>query len=168
MYVLLSPYLYFVSFLHLDKLGIFYANQTCICLDPHRKKGCRWYRQTCLSLPVIVLLNVPRRYFFYGSFLLLKFRNILCSLVVSCCGLADLLALLYMMFSCDFVTFPYGDLGQVWYLIVSAFVLTMLTLDAFIRWRCTLWHAISSTVARPLGMHYNHYVSPSIRQSVNS
>ena len=31
-------------------------------------------------------------------------------------GLADLLALLYVMFS--FVTFPYGVLGQKWYLIV--------------------------------------------------
>ena len=32
---------------------------------------------------------------------------------------ADLLALLYVMFSCGFVTFPYDVLGQVWYLIVS-------------------------------------------------
>ena len=30
----------------------------------------------------------------------------------------DLLALLYLTFSCDFVTCPYGVLGQVWYLIV--------------------------------------------------
>ena len=40
-----------------------------------------------------------------------------CSLVVASCERADLLALLYVMFSC--VTFPYGVLGQVWYLIVS-------------------------------------------------
>ena len=32
---------------------------------------------------------------------------------------ADLLALLYMMFSYVFVTFPYGVLGQACYLIVS-------------------------------------------------
>ena len=32
---------------------------------------------------------------------------------------AGLLALLFVMFSCDFVTFPCGVLGQVWYLIVS-------------------------------------------------
>ena len=32
---------------------------------------------------------------------------------------ADLLALLYVMFSCVFITFPFGVLGQVWYLIVS-------------------------------------------------
>ena len=31
----------------------------------------------------------------------------------------DFLALLCVMFSCVFVTFPYGILGQVWYLIVS-------------------------------------------------
>ena len=42
-----------------------------------------------------------------------------CSLVVTCWERADLLALLYVMFSCVFVTFPYGVLGQVCYLIVS-------------------------------------------------
>ena len=33
-------------------------------------------------------------------------------------GRADLLVLLYMMLSCVFVIFPYGVLGQVWYLMV--------------------------------------------------
>ena len=42
-----------------------------------------------------------------------------CRLVVTCWVRADLLALLYVMFSCVFVTFPCGVLGQVWYLIVS-------------------------------------------------
>ena len=32
---------------------------------------------------------------------------------------ADLLAFLYVMFSCFFFAFPYSVLGQVWYLIVS-------------------------------------------------
>ena len=32
---------------------------------------------------------------------------------------ADLLALLYVMFPCVFVSFPYGILGRVWYLILS-------------------------------------------------
>ena len=40
---------------------------------------------------------------------------------------ADLLALLYVMFSCVFVTFPCGFLGQVWYLIVSIPALCLLT-----------------------------------------
>ena len=40
------------------------------------------------------------------------------SLVVSSCeGLTSWL--LYVMFSCVFITYPYGVLGQVWYLIVS-------------------------------------------------
>ena len=39
--------------------------------------------------------------------------------MVTCWERADLLALLCGMFSCVFVTFPYGVLGQVWYLIVS-------------------------------------------------
>ena len=38
------------------------------------------------------------------------------SLVVTCLERADLLALLCVMFPCGFVTFPYGVLGQVWYL----------------------------------------------------
>ena len=42
-----------------------------------------------------------------------------CSLVVTCCEKPGLLALLYMVFSCVFVTFSCGFLGQVWYLIVS-------------------------------------------------
>ena len=55
-------------------------------------------------------------------------------LPVPCCFLltrwerADLLALLYVTFSCDFITFIYGVPGQVWYLILSflifAFFLT--------------------------------------------
>ena len=43
---------------------------------------------------------------------------ILSSLVVTCWQRADLLALLCMVFSCVFVTFLHGDLGQVCYLIV--------------------------------------------------
>ena len=44
-YLLLSPYLCFVSFLYpdlyvlgddaIDKLGVFHANQISMCLDPH-------------------------------------------------------------------------------------------------------------------------------------
>ena len=39
-----------------------------------------------------------------------------CSLMVTCLEMNNLL---YVMFSCVFVTFPCGVLGQVWYLIVS-------------------------------------------------
>ena len=42
-----------------------------------------------------------------------------CSLVFTCWESAGLLALLYVMFSCVFATFPRGVLGQVWYLILS-------------------------------------------------
>ena len=37
---------------------------------------------------------------------------------LTCWDRADLLVLLYVGFSYVFVTFPYGILGQVWYLIV--------------------------------------------------
>ena len=39
--------------------------------------------------------------------------------MVTCWKRANLLALLYVMFSCVFITFPCGVLGQVWSLIVS-------------------------------------------------
>ena len=45
--------------------------------------------------------------------------SVSCSIGVACWERADLLALLYVMFSLCFVIFPYGVLGQVWYLIVS-------------------------------------------------
>ena len=46
------------------------------------------------------------------------------SVILSCLFLATLwspaiLALLYVMFSCVFVTFPYEVLGKLWYLSVS-------------------------------------------------
>ena len=50
-----------------------------------------------------------------------------CNIVVTCWESANLLALLYVMFSYVFVTFPCGTLGQVWYLIVSIPDLCLLT-----------------------------------------
>ena len=44
--------------------------------------------------------------------------SVSCSLVVTCWKRADLLAPQYMMFSCVFVTFLYGVVGQVCQLIV--------------------------------------------------
>ena len=80
-----------------------------------------------LKLSSNVLLTVPRRCFFCGSFLLFMFQvclcyavlSVPCSLVTTCWERADLLTLLCVMFLCVFVTFPYGVPGQVWYLTVS-------------------------------------------------
>ena len=41
-----------------------------------------------------------------------------CSLVMASLDKADLLALLCVKFSCAFVTFSYGFLGLIWYLVV--------------------------------------------------
>ena len=46
------------------------------------------------------------------------FASVHCFLVVTCWERADLLALVGDIY-CIFVTFPYGILSQVWYLIVS-------------------------------------------------
>ena len=53
----------------IDKLGLFLANQKCMCINPGQNYGWWLYRGTILSHPVIFLLTVPRRYFFCGSFL---------------------------------------------------------------------------------------------------
>ena len=72
----------------------------------------------------LIVFTVPRWCFFCGSFLLYMFLvchaflSVHCSLVVTCLERADLLALLFVMFYCAFVTFPCGILGQVWCLIV--------------------------------------------------
>ena len=68
----------------MDKLGIFFANQTSICI--------------LLSMFPVCLV----------------FLSVHCSLVVTCWESADLLALLYVMFYFFFVTFPCGVLVQVW------------------------------------------------------
>ena len=36
----------------MDKLGVFHANQTTMCLDPHLNKGWGWHSETGLSPPV--------------------------------------------------------------------------------------------------------------------
>ena len=78
------------------------------------------------------LLTIPRQCFFCGSFLLFMFcvchaiLSFHCSLVVNCLEMAYLLALLCVMFSFVFVTFPCGVLGQVWFLIVSIPYLSLL------------------------------------------
>ena len=45
--------------------------------------------------------------------------SVSCCLVVTCWERADFLALLYVIFPCVFVTFPYGILGRMCYLIVD-------------------------------------------------
>ena len=73
---------------------------------------------------ILFLLTVPRWCIFCESFLLFVFRVCLChsglyvSFVVTCWERIDLLAFLCMMFSYVFITFPYGVLGHVCYLIV--------------------------------------------------
>ena len=57
-----------------------------------------------------------------------------------------------VMFNCVFVTFQCGILCQVWYWIVSVPDL------------CHLSYFVSvKQIARSLGLHHNHYVSPPVR-----
>ena len=69
------------------------------------------------------LINNSKANFFCGSFVFFVLcvfhasSSVHCCLVVTCGERADLLALVGDVY-CIFVTFPYGILGQVWYLIV--------------------------------------------------
>ena len=58
-------------------------------------------------------------FYLYFVFVCQTALSVLCNRVVSCWERAYLLALLHVMFNCVFVTFPFGVLGQVWYLIAS-------------------------------------------------
>ena len=100
----------------MDKLGIFHANKTSLCIDPCQNEVWGWYHETSQSPPVIFLLTVPSWCFFVDLFsylLLSSVMSVPCSLVVTCWEKADLLTLMYVMFSRAFVTFPYGVLCQV-------------------------------------------------------
>ena len=74
--------------------------------------------------------------------------SVSCNLVVTCLEKADLLALLYMMFSCVFVTFS-CVLGQVWYLIVSIHDICLLsyfyTEAPFLDWDLSITNGIVSS-----------------------
>ena len=125
-YLLFISRLVYARRLYIDKLGIFQANQTSIYLVPYHKIRLMLVPSNIFKPPSIFFLTVSMWCFFSGSFLLFVFRVCLsyclsnpCRLVVPCWNRADLLALLFVMFSCVFVTFQYGLLGQVWYLIVS-------------------------------------------------
>ena len=65
-----------------------------------------------------VSLSPPRWYFLRGFFFILCLSLLYCLVMVTCWERADFFAPLYVMFSSAFVIFPYGILGQVWYLIV--------------------------------------------------
>ena len=86
-----------------------------VCLDSHKIKG-----DTCLSTQVFFLLTVQRRCFFLRIHLQFISHlchcyvvfSIHCSLVITSRKRADLLTLWCIVFSCVFVTFPYGAPGR--------------------------------------------------------
>ena len=103
-----SLYLFYLLFIsrfgctrwYIDKLGIFHANQTSICLDPNQKYGRGEDRQICW-----ISIVISYRLFQGGASWLLVFRVF--SVILSCLVLAamcwspaDLLAIIYVMFSC--------------------------------------------------------------------
>ena len=59
----------------------------------------------------------PLCYVCFHVYLCYAVLSVLCSLAITYWERADLLALLCVVFSCIFVTFPYDVLGQVWYLV---------------------------------------------------
>ena len=109
----------------IDKLGVFHETKPlCVLIHIWTKGevGPLWNRFKLSSK--IFLLTVPRRFFFCGSFMLFlscvchAFASVHCCLVVTWTERVDLLAPVCDVY-CDFVTFLFGILGQVWYLIVS-------------------------------------------------
>ena len=71
-----------------------------------------------------ILLTIPRWYFFCGSFFSVLYLLCLCARLFICAlwspaekGLTSWLS--FVVSDCEFVAFPFGILGQVWYLIVG-------------------------------------------------
>ena len=54
----------------MEKLKIFHADQTPMCLDPYLNSWLGWRRETGLSRLKIIILTVQRPYFFCRSFVL--------------------------------------------------------------------------------------------------
>ena len=106
LYLLFIPW--FICFRRwcIDKLGVFHANQTSMCLYPHLNQGWGW----CTDKPVkpsnkLFLLTVPRRCLFCGSFMLFLYCFVMLSRtsvcwcrVVTCWERADLLALVCLYY----------------------------------------------------------------------
>ena len=119
LYVLLSPYLCFVSFLYIDLYIL--GNNALIRKGNFMQTNINVSWSTFeLRVSLAPWNRFPRQYFFCGSFVLFMscvchaFASVHCCLMVTCWEKADLL----FVFHCVFVTFPCGNLGQVWYLIV--------------------------------------------------
>ena len=131
-WVLIFAYLLFISwFIYfwrwcIDKLGVFHANQTSMCLDPHLNYMWGWQSETGLSPPVKDFYwPFQGRYYFCGSFVFCffvshAFVSVHCCLVVTCWEKADLLALVGNVY-CIFCYLPmwYPGSGVVLDCIVS-------------------------------------------------
>ena len=103
----------------IDKLGVFHASQTsiCLCLDPHLNKGWGWRHETGLSPPVKYFTDSSKAVllcFFCPVFVMPLCASVYLCLVVTCWENADLKALVWgvYLWVCHF---PIGILGQVWY-----------------------------------------------------
>ena len=83
----------------------------------------------------IFLMTAPRRYFFYGSFVLFMscvyhtFTSVHCCLVVTWRERADLLALVCDVYF-DFVTFPFGILWKVRYCLEGMYIQIIMCVPA--------------------------------------
>ena len=172
LYILLSPYLCFISFYNLiciciyyrsgyiDKLVIFHANQTYIRLDPHKKKRWGWYHKTSLSPPVKIFLHtVPRLLWILFCYLCCVFVMLSCLFIAtlwSPAGRANLLPLLHVMFSCVFVIFPMWcpRCGAWLYrFLIFAFLLTLL-IDLFTHFKHKKSTGVGAWVLKTLNSCY--------------
>ena len=130
-YVLLSPYICFISFLYLD-LYVFgddalisqgsFMQTKHICVLIHILiKGEDGAVKLVQALQLNIFTDRPKAILLLWTICVLRshaFASVHCCIVVTCWERTDLLTLVGD-FKCIFVTFPCGILGQVWYLTVS-------------------------------------------------
>ena len=76
-----------------------------------------WIRLSEIDTIIIIYVQEVFRVYL-NKFEIAIAYSFLIMFLVSFLERADLFTLLYLMFSCVFITFLYGVLGHVWYLIV--------------------------------------------------
>ena len=109
----------------MDMLGMFHAERTSICLDPHLNKGRGKHCETSLSPPVKYSIECRKAVLLLWIIFVIYVSCISCFLVCSLQPCGHLLEWSWPFGSLvrdvllRFVTFPYGVLGQVCNLIVS-------------------------------------------------
>ena len=157
----------------IDKLGVFHANQTSMCLDPHLRVRLACHEIglsppvkyfTYRSYAVLLLWIIYVMCFFCGSFMLFSVLFLLCfcaclfiNTLWSPAGKGLTTWLSFVMSNCKVVTFPLVSWVRCgawlyWFLIFALFLTLRLTLAS----KCLIRHIIIASLITVIFRWSNH------------